>query len=99
MTRLQRGQTVGVPCDIQPGAFSNEYLVSVHTDSDDILGFVTIDLVEEVQDSGGYIRAVVLDVTPEAVKVRLPGSFFTTTGIAFLSPDWASSNLHTSGTA
>jgi len=40
MANFKRGQTVGVPCEIQPGAFPEENLVTITTDSGVVSGFV-----------------------------------------------------------
>lgn len=94
MANFKRGLTVGVPCEIQPGAFPEENLVTITTDSGVVSGFVKTAYIVRAHGSSGYVRGTVLEVTPEAVKVRLPGSFFTTaSGVTSVSPGWARDHL------
>ena len=94
MTKFRSGQVVKVPCHVQPGAFPDERLVTIHTDKGDIAGFVKAEYVTESQNASGYVRGTVVAVEHDAIKVRLPGSFFTTAlGIASVSPGWASQHL------
>ena len=94
MATFKRGQTVDVPCEIQPGAFPEENLVTITTNAGVVSGFVKNAYVKKIQGSSGYIRGTVLEVTPQAVQVRLPGSFFTTaSGVTSVSSGWAREHL------
>jgi len=93
-SKFRSGQVVKVPCHVQPGAFPDERLVTIPTDKGDISGFVKAEYVTESQGTSGYVQGTVVEVGPDAIKVRLPGSFFTTAlGVASVSPGWASQHL------
>jgi len=92
MQEFEIGQAVGIRCDIEQGPFPGEYLVTMNTIDGDISGFVNeADIT--IEKDVGYIHGVVHEVTDEMIGVRITGSFFTTTGLAHLSSDWAKSNL------
>jgi hypothetical protein len=94
MHNFKPGQEVNVPCNIQPGAFADERLITIHTDKGDISGFVKIAHLTDPHSTAGYVRGRVIEVGGDAVKVRLPGSFFTTAlGVASVSASWAKENL------
>jgi len=94
MPNFKRGQIVNVPCEIQPGAFPGERLVTIHTDKGALSGFVKAEHVTTSEDAFGSIRGTVVEVAPDAVKVRLPGSFFTSaSGMTSVSPSWANKHL------
>lgn len=95
MSRLEAGLEVGIPCDVRPGAFSDEYLVTIESLSGPVSGFVGRATVFGVEDDSGYLKAIVQEVTNDTVTVWIRGSFFTTTGLADLSYEWARSNLQT----
>lgn len=92
MAAFEPGQVIGIPCDVFPGAFSHEALVVLDTKRGEVSGFVNRDELLELDNDHELLRAKVVDVTEDTLTVRLRGSFFTTTGLAFLSPDWARSN-------
>jgi len=95
MAKFRPDQAVGIPCEIHPGAFGGEYLVSIRIDGSEISGFAQEPDLVRTGDRMGYIRSKVVEVDQDKLSVRIPGSFFTTTGVAFLSPDWAKTNLQT----
>ena len=49
--------------------------------------------MERAEGHEGFIRGVVREVSADTVTVEVHGSFFTTTGLAYLRRDWANSNL------
>ncbi len=93
MSRLEAGLKVGIPCDVKPGAFPDEYLVTIESLSGPVSGFVGRASVFGVKDDSGYLKGRVHEVTADTVTVWIRGSFFTTTGLADLSYEWARSNL------
>jgi hypothetical protein len=94
MRNFKRGQSVNVPCEIQPGAFPGERLVRIHTDRGEISGFVKAEYLTNPRGPSGYVQGTVVEVDRDAVKVRLPGSFFTSAlGTASVSTNWASEHL------
>jgi len=90
---FKSGQTVRIPCEIEAGPFPDEYLVTIRTDTQVTSGFVKAEYLLGVPGPRGLIEGTVVEVTASEVCVNLPGSFFTTTGVTSVSPDWASSNL------
>ncbi|MGE0684295.1 MAG: hypothetical protein AB7P69_25730 [Candidatus Binatia bacterium] len=94
MATFKRGQMVGVPCEIQPGAFPEENLITITTDAGVVSGFVKSAYIEKTHGTSGYVKGTVLEVTSDKVQVRIPGSFFTTaSGVTSVSSDWAREHL------
>lgn len=93
MIQLERGNEVGIPCDVKQGAFPEENLITIETISGPVSGFVNRDSILKLEGESGYIRGVVHDVTEDTVTVWIRGSFFTTTGLAYLPYEWATSHL------
>lgn len=94
MPGLKPGQTVFVRCEIQPGAFSDEYLITIHTDKGVMSGFVKGIYLRKPQPGPGLVSSQVLAVQSGQITVRFPGSFFTTaSGVTSFSSDWANENL------
>jgi hypothetical protein len=68
-------------------------LVTIETDKGVVSGFLKSSLL--VQDQGqSYVEGVVMEASPDSVKVRIPGSFFTTaSGLTTVSSGWARNHL------
>jgi hypothetical protein len=83
MASLAVGHEVRIPCEVSEGAFPGERLVTIDSAVGPVSGFVK---EEEIVSSGGrsYLSGVVESVDDNTVTVRLRGSFFRTTGIAYL---------------
>lgn len=79
------GQTVKVPCSVSPGPFSDERLVTVQTIEGTISGFVRSDDLIQTDEENGYLIGVVTALDPDAIKIKLRGSFFTTNGLAAIA--------------
>jgi len=92
MTSLQKGQMIGIPCKVFPGAFPHEVMVIIETLTGEVSGFVRRDEFIRIKDDHGYLPARIVDVSSDTVTVLLKGSFFTTTGLAQFSPEWTRSN-------
>jgi hypothetical protein len=93
---FSKGQTVGIPCEIKGGAFSNEYLVSIATEEGLISGFADQRDVrpDPKNRERGVIRAIVEETSADRIKVRIFGSFFTTAaGMMQFSSHWANEHL------
>ena len=97
MAEFHVDQTIHIPCEVANGAFVNEALVTFETSSGPISGFVNRDDLVKVEDGRGYIPAVVQDVSRDTLTVIIRGSFFTTTGLAYLSQEWARENAEVLG--
>lgn len=93
MPKFTPGELVRIPCEVQRGAFPTEWLVTFETAEGPVSGFVQSDYVERAEGHEGFIRGVVREVSADTVTVEVHGSFFTTTGLAYLRRDWANSNL------
>jgi hypothetical protein len=97
VTKFHLGQTVGIPCQIQDGAFSSEYLISIETDDQGVLtGFADVNsVVLDPRNTGrGMIKGTVVALDSNSVKVRIQGSFFTiASGTTVFSPQWADANF------
>ena len=93
MAQFRRGQKVNIPCNVQKGAFQDEFLVTFETDKGVVSGFLKSSFV--VQHEGrDYIQGVVIEASADSVKVRIPGSFFTTAaGLTTVSSGWARNNF------
>lgn len=75
------GDFIGVVCEVQPGPFDDEKLVTVETTDGAISGFVK---TSELRQSGKNweVRGKVQSVGDTSITVWILGSFFTTNGIA-----------------
>ncbi len=87
MSQLEIGQMVKIQCDIQPGPFADERLVTVETIQGPISGFADSASLVDIQGESGYILGRIVSFGPDSVTVHLYGSFFTTNGLADLSSD------------
>ena len=85
-TKIAKGASIPVHCSVSQGAFLDEYLITIDTTEGSISGF--IDSREVFKDEDGhYVNGIVQEIKDDKIVVRLPGSFFTTTGIAHFSHD------------
>ena len=85
---LLKGSIIGVPCQVKPGPFSEELLISLETIDGPISGFTQGSELKR-QGEQWFVRAIVEAVEKDAITVRIYGSFFTTNGIATISPETA----------
>jgi hypothetical protein len=79
--KFKRNDLVRVPCQIEPGPL-DELLVTVDTEAGPISGFVRTEFLERTGAESGFIVGQIVKTKGETALVRLPGSFFRTTGIA-----------------
>lgn len=79
------GDFVGIKCEVQPGPFSEESLVTIETIDGAISGFVRDSELRREGDEW-QVRGKVRRVSPDAIEVWILGSFFTTNGIASVHP-------------
>jgi hypothetical protein len=82
------GDFIGIKCEVQPGPFSDEHLVTVETVDGAISGFVHESELRHEGDKW-QVRGKVRRVSPDAIEVWILGSFFTTNGIASVPPHLA----------
>jgi hypothetical protein len=93
MATFARGQAVEILCEVQPGPFPRELLVTFQSIEGPVSGFVGEDTLRRVDGETGYLGAIVREVSDEALTVLVKGAFFTTTGLAYLARDWANSHV------
>jgi hypothetical protein len=86
MIHFEPGQAIGIPCDATQGAFPGECLVSFESKTGPVSGFVPAENIERF-GSETYLRGVIKEVSEDTLTVWVQGSFFTTTGLAYLSRD------------
>src|SRR5216684_6653475 len=75
------GEEILVPTEVKSGAFPWEKLVTVSTETGPVSGFTKADFVIE-QGGANYLLAEFKQVLGKTIRVKLYGSFFTTTGLA-----------------
>lgn len=102
MIEFAPGTIIEIPCSIVPGAFTGEYFVTIPLDGEEVSGFVPVDYLSEsdrLSKNGGdtaYISGTVERVSGSTITIRMPGSYFTTTGIADISQQWAENHTRLS---
>lgn len=85
---ISPGAEIGVPCQVQPGPFSGERLISFEAVNGPVSGFVRNQELKNVAEQW-YVRAVVESVEERFLHVRIRGSFFTTNGMATIAAERA----------
>ncbi len=93
--RLKPGDRVAIPVTTKTGAFLSERFISLESLHGPVSGFVHADEIFDVEGDRGFIRGLIEEIRDDAILVRISGSFFTTTGLATLSKEWANRNLST----
>lgn len=93
MSEFSVGQQVKIQCEVQRGAFPTELLVTFEAAEGPISGFVRSEDVQRLDGHKGLISATITAVSSDTITVIVKGSFFTTTGLAYLKRDWANLNV------
>ena len=79
---IRAGMRVWIPCEVKPGAFSDERLVRVEREGGFWLGFVPDAVLREPIPSGyTAVQALVDQVECSRVRAFLPGAAVTPGGI------------------
>ena len=81
MSEMKVGDMIGIQCDVRPGPFSGERMITFDTVDGPISGFVRQSDLNQ-KDSQWYVRAIIQDIQDDVLHVRVKGSFFTTNGLA-----------------
>lgn len=81
MKTFQVGEIIGVQCDVKPGPFSEEQMVTIDTIDGAISGFVRDSELRQ-QGAQWYVRGRVMGVNSDSLEVWIRGSFLTTNGLA-----------------
>lgn len=85
MIEIASGERILVPVSVDNGAFPTESLITFDTKDGPVSGFIRADQIHR-RNNDAFIEATVLAVSEDVITVKLPGSFFTTTGLAYISP-------------
>lgn len=88
MPELKAGDEIAIKCEVKPGPFPGEHLIEVETLDGPVSGFV-VDAFLRERDGQWYVKGTVHEVFADYIKVRISGSFFTTNGIANITPKLA----------
>jgi hypothetical protein len=88
MPEIKAGDEIGIKCDVKPGPFPGEHLIEVETLDGPVSGFVTDSFLNEI-NGAWFVGGTVYEVFADHIKVRIRGSFFTTNGIANITPKLA----------
>ena len=88
MVGVNKGEVLFIPVEVGDGAFAGERIITFDTLEGPVSGFINDSQVIK-RDGADFIEANVLEVAPDRIQVRLHGSFFTTTGLAHISPETA----------
>lgn len=88
MEKIEPGIKIQIPCDVQPGPFSGERLVTFDTLDGPISGFVKENDLKS-RNGKWSIEGIVQSVEADHLVVKVRGSFFTTNGIANVSKEMA----------
>ena len=78
---FQPGDVAAIECEVRPGPFSEEMLVSVDTVNGPISGFVQSSELR-TEPPQAYVRARVKQVLGDVIEVWIKGEFFSTAGLA-----------------
>jgi len=71
---LAVGSYVWLPCEVKPGPFANERLVSLRSTLSEWLGFVPASsLKEPISEGKTLVHALVLDLGGDRMKAQVPG--------------------------
>ena len=82
---IQLGGEARIPCTATQGAFEDERLITIETIKGPIAGFIDARELKVDENGGTYVCGVIQQVRGEELVIKLRGSFFTTTGIAYFS--------------
>ena len=93
MATFSVGQIVQIRCEVQPGPFPTEMLVTFQAMDGPVSGFVPRTKVNTLSDGEGYINARVKEASSDTVTVVVEGSFFTTNGLAHFTRAWADAHV------
>jgi hypothetical protein len=85
---ISAGAKINIRCEVRPGPFSGEKLVSFSSLEGPISGFVKERELTLVGEKW-LLNGIVQEVFRDSILVKVRGSFFTTNGIASISRDLA----------
>jgi hypothetical protein len=85
---MQIGDIIAIQCEVRPGPFEGEQMITFDTVDGPISGFVRSTELRQ-QDSQSYVRAVIQNIKEDVLEVRVRGSFFNTNGVASVRREYA----------
>lgn len=77
---LQKGATIGAPCEIRPGHFPHERMIAVDAEDGPVVGFADLKNLHGIDGKRGFIKGVAVDVSTDSIAVWLFGEFFRSSG-------------------
>jgi hypothetical protein len=80
-TAVEIGRAVWIECQVQPGPFSEELLVTIETIDGPVTGFIKSEELRRTVDDT-KVRGIVRKIGTDYLEVWIKGSFFTTNGLA-----------------
>jgi hypothetical protein len=84
MGSVSVGSNIQLRCDVKPGPFEHERMVSFEAIDGHVSGFVKTSELSQI-GAYRYVRCVVEAVFEDDVTVRCRGDFFTSNGRATVS--------------
>jgi hypothetical protein len=88
MEKIKTGTIIQILCEVQPGPFSGERLITFETLDGPISGFVKENALTS-KNGKWSIEGTIQSVEADRLVVKVRGSFFTTNGIANVSKEMA----------
>lgn len=85
---MQVGDTIAVQCELRPGPFSDEFMITFDTIDGPVSGFVRRSELRQ-RESQWFVRAIIQNIRDDILEVRVKGSFFTTNGLASVPRKYA----------
>lgn len=85
--RVSIGESVAVPCEVSDGPFPGEKLVTIDTIDGPMSGFVDDTLIETLRDGRSSLVGQIKEIHGNVFTVLLKGSFFTSTGLAYMAEE------------
>lgn len=77
---LDAGNVVWIPCEVRPGAFTNERKVLLSSSYGEWIGFVPVAFLQEpIIEGETKIRAVIISVQNGSFSAKIPGDGIGTT--------------------
>jgi hypothetical protein len=72
--KLNTGNVVWIPCEVKPGAFTNERKVLLSSSFGEWIGFVPVSFLEEpIVEGATNVRATIISVQNGSFSAKIPG--------------------------
>jgi len=74
MHNINLGGFYWLPCQVKPGAFSEEVFVIIASDLGDWFGFIPMShLRNQIPEGKTHVRAQIIDVSEDRFRANIPG--------------------------